>query len=109
MATAGAFYIYMRSVNLPLGYLSLARGESKVFLFLEVLYDLLAVALIWAGYKLYGLLGCGIALSAAGIAESLILLVTYGIRYQFRLESKTAFYLIGMALLLGLTIIAAIS
>ena len=47
--------------------------------------------------------------SAAGIAESLILLVTYGIRYQFRLESKTAFYLIGMALLLGLTIIAAIS
>lgn len=108
MATAGAFYIYMRSVNLPLGYLSLARGESKIFLLLEVLYDILAVALVWVGYNQWGLLGCGIALSAAGIAESLILLVTYGIRYQFRLESKTTFYLIGMALLLGLSIIAAI-
>jgi O-antigen/teichoic acid export membrane protein len=108
MATAGVFFIYMRSVNLPLGYLSLARGESKIYLLLEVLYNVLAVALICTGYKQWGLLGCGIALSAAGITESLILLVTYGIRYQFRLESKTTFYLVGMALLLGLSIIAAI-
>jgi len=109
MAVAGAFYVYMRSVNLPLGYLSLARGESRIFLLLEVFYDILAVGLVWGGYKLWGLLGCGIALSAAGIVESLILIVTYGIRYQFRLESKTVFYLIGMALLLGLAVTAAIS
>ena len=109
MAVAGAFYVYMRSVNLPLGYLSLARGESRIFLLLEVFYDILAVGLVWSGYSLWGLLGCGIALSAAGIAESFILIVTYGIRYQFRLESKTVFYLIGMALLLGLAVTAAIS
>jgi O-antigen/teichoic acid export membrane protein len=108
MAVAGAFYVYMRSVNLPLGYLSLARGESRVFLLLEVIYDLLSVALVWGGYHQWGLPGCGIALSAAGIAESFILLVTYGIRYQFRLESKTVVYLIGMALLLGLSIITVV-
>lgn len=107
MATAGVFFIYLRSINLPLGYLSLACGESKIYLLLEVLYNVLAVTLICLGYKLWGLLGCGIALSTAGIAESFILLVIYGIRYQFRLESRTTFYLIGMALLLGLSIIAA--
>lgn len=104
MATAGIFFVYLRSINLPLAYLPLARGESIVYLIMEIISNFFAGLFVWLGYKWYGLLGCGIALSASGIVDALILLTTYGIRYKFRLETKTAFYLLMMALLLGLTV-----
>jgi O-antigen/teichoic acid export membrane protein len=104
MATAGVFFVYMRSINLPLAYLPLARGESVVYLVMEVISNFFAGLLVWFGYNYYGLLGCGIALSASGLIDSLILLTTYGVRYDFRLESKTILYLLIMAILLGLTV-----
>lgn len=108
MATMGVFFVYLRSINLPLAYLPLARGESVIYLVMEVISNFLVGLFIWLGYKWYGLLGCGIALSLSGLIDALILLTTYSIRYKFRLESKTALYLIMMALLLGLTVVFTI-
>lgn len=104
MATTGVFFVYLRSINLPLAYLPLARGESVIYLVMEVISNFIVGLFIWLGYKWYGLPGCGIALSTSALFDSFILLTTYGIRYRFRLESKTVFYLVMMALLLGLTV-----
>ena len=104
MAMAGIYYAFLRSVNLPLGYLPLARGESVVYLIIEVTLNAITGLLTWLGYQWGGLQGCGVALSASAILESGILLTVYGIRYDFKPEARTLLSLTLMALIIGITI-----
>lgn len=105
MATAGAYYVFMRSVNLPLGYVPLARGDSRIFLCMETVTGIITVVFTYVGYRWWGLSGCGIALSASGILETLLLVLSYSIYYKIRFEKTTVKYIAAMITMLSLAIL----
>lgn len=84
---AGLFQLH-RSVALPLEYVSLAHGHSWMFMILEAIYNTLTIALVYAMYKSFGLNGIGMALSAVGIANTIILAVINKYFYYINVSGK---------------------
>ena len=78
--------LFFRAVNLPIEYLSLAKGASKSYLFLEIAYDVLMAFLVIMGYRLWGLTGTGIAILLATVLNSLLIVTYMGRRFQVRLR-----------------------
>lgn len=89
MGQCAIFGMYMRSVTLPIAYLSLAKGRSRVFLFTEATYYVVAVFLIIYGYASDGLRGAGIALSVAAAFDLLLVWLTARKCYDFVLSSES--------------------
>lgn len=86
MAKCAAFSIYFKAMILPIAYISLARGDSKSYLLLELIGDICVVLLIIIGFRYWGLLGTGVAISVAYLLE-LFLVYTYThFHYRFRLS-----------------------
>lgn len=67
MARFGILAMLMRAVILPMEYLSLAKGRSKIYLLTEGLYDAVAVGCIIGGYHIGGLAGSGAGLLVAAL------------------------------------------
>jgi PST family polysaccharide transporter len=51
----------LRVASWPMGFVLLAKGERKIFFWVELVSNLIYLALIWAGMKMFGLQGTGIA------------------------------------------------
>ena len=102
MATCATLYMYFKSLTLPAAYLPLANGDSKMYLITELIYDVFIAAAIPLGYKMAGLTGTGIALSAGGLVDLLVIHLTYRWKYGFRFNLKPMFlYSTQLALLVG--------
>ena len=109
MAQCAIFGMYMRSIALPISYLSLAKGRSWVYLFTEAVYDVVAVLVIIFGYSVGGLRGAGIALSSVAAFDLLLVWGTARWVYGFSLFGK-ALKLLFLQLPLGvLTFLVTIS
>lgn len=65
MAQFGTLAMLLRAVMLPMEYVALAKGRSRVYLLTEGLYDAVAVACLAGGYHYGGLDGCGAGLLVA--------------------------------------------
>ena len=100
MAQCAIFGLYMRSVALPISYLSLAKGRSRVYLFTEAVYDVAAVSLIVCGYSMDGLRGAGAALALAAAFDLLLVWTTAHKLYGFSLHGK-ALKILSIQLLFG--------
>ena len=100
MAQCAIFGLYMRSVALPISYLSLAKGRSRVYLFTEAVYDVVAVSLIVCGYSMDGLRGAGAALALAAAFDLLLVWTTAHKLYGFSLHGK-ALKILSLQLLFG--------
>ena len=74
MMRIAALSLLFRAVNLPIEYLSLAKGSSSSYLLLEFLCDIFVTALVIGGYNSYGLDGTGYALLMTAILNSLMVL-----------------------------------
>lgn len=94
--------LYLRAVNLSLEYLSLAKGASLSYLFLEGVYDLLIVVLTIVGYIYFGLTGTGIALLVAGLFNTLLVMGYIGLKFGVFVR-KTIFLLLLIQLAIGAT------
>ena len=92
--------LYLRAVNLSLEYLSLAKGASLSYLFLEGVYDLLIVILTIVGYIYFGLTGTGIALLVAGLFNTLLVMGYIGLKFGVFVR-KTIFLLLLIQLAIG--------
>ena len=91
-------FVYLRGANLSLSYIALARSDKRVFLMLEVASALLMLGLSVAGFRLDGVRGLGIALSAEAVLELMLLSLVahrrFGVRCSGRLlRSASAFLL----------------
>lgn len=70
--------MYFRTIKLPIAYLTLARGDSKAYLFLEASYDTIVIILTIIGFTFYGLVGSGYAITTTCIIDvCIIILFTY--------------------------------
>ena len=54
MAQVAVFSMYVKSISLPISYITLAKGDSIAYMVLESCYDVIFVLLIIAGYQLWG-------------------------------------------------------
>lgn len=88
MAQVAILSMLLKSVTLPIAYLPLARGDSKVFMMLESSYFLVLVALVVVGYHYGGLYGTGVALLLAHMFDLLIEYFTATLRYGFKVSRK---------------------
>lgn len=88
MVQCAVFSMYMRAVAMPISYMSLAKGRSRVYLFTEAVYDLVAVLMIISGYSLGGLRGAGISLSLVAVFDLLLVWITARRIYGFQLFGK---------------------
>ena len=69
MAQVAALAMYMKVLTLPVAYITLARGYSLSYLFLETCYFVVFVGLIIVGYQHWGLFGTGLAITLAHVFE----------------------------------------
>ena len=69
MAQVAALAMYMKVLTLPVAYITLARGYSLSYLFLESCYFVVFVVLIIVGYQYWGLFGTGLAITLAHVFE----------------------------------------
>ncbi len=89
MATCAAFYTFFRAIMLPVAYIPLAWGKSRIYLAIELAYDVVFCLLIWFGWTLYGLTGIGVALSVAAIYDVFMVVFVYSRLYGFQISKNT--------------------
>lgn len=88
MAQVAIISMLWKSVTLPIAYLPLARGDSKMFMALESSYYVVLVALVVVGYHYMGLYGTGVALLVAHVFDLLIEYATAVLRYKYKVTRR---------------------
>lgn len=74
--------MYIRAMKLPMAYITLAKGDSRGYLLLEAIYDVVVVVLTIVGFNLLGLVGSGLAITLTSIAD---IFVVYGFtHYKYK-------------------------
>lgn len=89
MCVAAGGFLFIKAVVTPVGYLPLARNDAGTYLLTELAYDTVFVCLLTAGYRLRGLQGAGLALTASNLAYLAFVLILYRRLYGFRMEAGT--------------------
>ena len=86
MAQVAALAMYLKVLTMPVAYITLARGYSLSFLFLETSYFVVFVLLFVFCYEHWGLYGTGVAITLAHVFEFLLVngyaYKTYGYRFS---------------------------
>jgi len=109
MSVCACFYTFFRALSLPVGYITLAKGDSVVFLLLELIYNILFGVLIWWLYNAYGLAGTGIALSLGALYDIIIVLFVCSYRYNAKVFSHTWIKFFFQLILLSITFVLCIA
>ena len=94
MAQVAALAMYMKVLTLPVAYITLARGRSLAYLFLESSYFVAFILLIMFGYEHWGLLGTGIAITLAHVFEYLLVNGFAYKKYGYRFSATVYGYAI---------------
>ncbi len=107
MSLCALFYMFFKALTTPIAYLALARGDSFRYLTVEVIYDVVFVALVIGGYSLHHLVGAGCGLSLSNVFDFLLISAVYSSLYGFRFEKQTLRRAVLQGLLLAASIMAA--
>lgn len=95
MAICASFYMFFKAFSLPLAYLALAKGDSRIYMITELMYDIFIALAIPYAFKWWGLEGAGWALSVAGFLDMMLIHIVYGIHYDYRFAfSRLKIYLV---------------
>ncbi len=94
MAQVAVLAMYMKVLTLPVAYITLARGYSLSYLFLETSYFVAFVILIFFGYRYWGLFGTGVAITLAHVFEFLLVNVYAYKKYGYRSSATVYGYAI---------------
>jgi len=65
--------MYLRSMTLPMAYLTLATGDSRGYMMLESIYDIAIVVFTIIGFNCFGLIGAGAAILLANIIDFIVI------------------------------------
>ena len=102
MVKVAIFAMFMRSLELPVAYITLSRGDSKAFFLLETTYYLLFIMMFWLGYKYAYLFGVGLGLVVTGLLFNIILYAFAYQKYSFCISKRMLLYLAIQLFLAGL-------
>ena len=104
MVLAALCYMFFKAVYTPPAYLSIAKGDSKIYLVMEVLYNIVFMVAVVGGFHYGGLLGAGVGLTIANLYDLLAISIFYSYRYKYRMERATLCRTLMQFLLLASTI-----
>ena len=99
MAQVAALAMYLKVMTLPVAYITLARGYSLSYLFLETSYFVVFVLLVIFGYAQWGLYGTGIAITLAHLFEYLLVNGYAYKKYGYRFSATVSGYAIAQVAL----------
>lgn len=75
MAQITMLAMIFRAITLPIEYLPLAKGDSKAYLVMELVYDLLIATTVCIGYAQFGITGTGYAIVTTSVLSLLFNIV----------------------------------
>ncbi len=102
MSICASLYMFFRALTLPVAYLSLAHGDSKMYMITELVYDIFIAITIPFAYTLWGLIGTGAAFTVAGLFDMTMIYSIYIKRYKFCFSFRLiSFYILQMILLIS--------
>jgi antigen flippase len=96
----------VRIATWPLGFVIVAKGDKKLFLYVELVSNIIYAGLIWAGVELFGLAGTGIAFFGSFVVNGIGLYIIIGRLSGFRWSGAN---LRVMALIAPLTVAIFVS
>lgn len=108
MMVCMVFYMFLRCVSVPIAFIALSRGDSKIYLMMEVLYDLFSLAAMIFCYTQWQLVGFGIGLSLSGLFDVLLIYTCYSRHYKFRFEWNTLRFTLEQGVTLALAVAACL-
>lgn len=92
MTQVAALAMFFKAITLPAAYITLARGYSLLYLSLETAYFIVFVLLMMYGYRHWGLLGTGIAITAANVFDFFMIHTVAYFRYGYKMSSAVMRY-----------------
>ena len=92
MTQVAALAMFFKAITLPAAYITLARGYSLLYLSLETAYFIVFVLLVMYGYQHWGLLGTGIAITAANVFDFFMIHTVAYFRYGYKMSSAVMRY-----------------
>lgn len=102
MAICSSSFMFFKALTLPAAYLALAKGDSKMYMFTELIYDVFIAIAIPLAYKYWGLQGSGWALSAGGLLDLLLIHIIYRYKYGYLFDfGKSKLYVIQFVLFIA--------
>lgn len=102
-----ALGMYFKAASWSIGFILLAKGDSKRFLWNELLGNAYILGFNIAGYKFAGLQGLGISFMSAYFVYFLQVLLLAKFKYSFAF-TKVFYRVAGVQLLLGLSCFATV-
>lgn len=108
MTIFAVFYMFFRCISVPIEYTALAHGDSKIYMVMEMIYDLFLLTAIISGYMLMGLTGIGIGMSAASLFDIILVGICYSRYYAFHFERSTLLFTAKQGILLVLAMSACL-
>jgi O-antigen/teichoic acid export membrane protein len=78
----------IKVISWSMGYIYLAKGDGRLFLFVEIAANLVVLLFNLLGYYLYGLEGLGVSFILTNILGATINHIIVGKKYNFRLSSN---------------------
>jgi O-antigen/teichoic acid export membrane protein len=92
MTQVAALAMFFKAITLPAAYITLARGYSLIYISLETAYFIVFVLLMMYGYRHWGLLGTGIAITAANVFDFFMIHTVAYFRYGYKMSSAVMRY-----------------
>jgi O-antigen/teichoic acid export membrane protein len=92
MTQVAALAMFFKAITLPAAYITLARGYSLIYLALETAYFVVFVLLIMFGYRHWGLMGTGIAVTVANVFDFLMIHAVARFCYHYKMSSAVMKY-----------------
>ena len=92
MTQVAALAMFFKALTLPTAFITLARGYSLMFLILETVYFIVFVLLVIFGYRQWGLMGTGIAITLANIFDFLMIQGVARFYYHYKMSSAVMRY-----------------
>ena len=88
MAVCASFFIFFKALFTPVAYLPLAKGDSRMYMISELIYDVFIAVAVPFAYVRYGLWGAGSALSAGGLVELMFVHAVYRNKYGYAFSCR---------------------
>lgn len=108
MAVCGSIYMLFRAVTMPLAFIPLVKNSLRVYLVMELMYNVFLFFSVVICFMFWGLTGGGVALALTGMLDMTMLLMVYRWRYQFVLLRRVAADIVAQGVLMVAVILVCL-
>jgi PST family polysaccharide transporter len=98
---------FVKVLGYPLGYILLAKANGKLVIITELVWNILFLALIWAGWNIFGIKISGIAFLVAYIVNVSIVFIIVNRMIRFTWSSNVVYYILFFLPLLVLSFLSS--